>query len=85
LKLIEKFSPYHVLHEERSYPPFKLRSWFEKNNGKIIDQFYCDLVPIFSPDWFVKLLKILEPIVEKIPFLRQIGCAVFIFKISFKK
>lgn len=84
LKLIEKFSSYHVQHEEKSYPPTKLAAWFKKNDGKIVKSFYCGLVPFFCPDWMAKALKTLEPIVENLPFLRQISCAVCVFKIHFK-
>ena len=84
LKLMEKFYSYHIQHEEKSYSPARLTSWFKKNNGKIIKSFYCGLVPFFCPDWMAKALKKLEPIMENIPLLRQTTCAVFVFKIHFK-
>ncbi len=82
LKLIEKLSPYHRNHEEKSHYPKQLDMWFERHNGKIQKRLYCGLVPFFCPDIIAKLLKIIEPFIEKIPFINKIMCAVYISKIS---
>lgn len=81
LKGIERFSRYHVEHEEKSYAPFRLRKWFKKCGGEVAQSFYAGLVPFFCPDWFARILKKLEPVVEKIPLLRSLSCGVYIFKI----
>lgn len=81
LKLIEKLSPYHRKHEEKSYCPKQLDTWFEHHNGKIEKRLYCGLVPMFCPDIIAKLLKKIEPFVEKIPFINRIMCAVYVSKI----
>lgn len=82
LKIIEKTSRYHIEHEEKSYCPHTLDRWFAQNGGRLLRSFYCGLVPFFCPDGLARLLKRLEPIVEKVPILRQLGCAVYVMKIG---
>ena len=65
VKLIEKISPYHRQHQEKSYPPYQLKSWFEKSGAKLIHSDYIGLVPIFCPDWMAVRLKRLEPLMER--------------------
>ena len=84
LKIIEKVSPYHVAHEEKSYLPSNLDKWFRENNGKIVKSKYIGLVPIFSPDALAKICKFFEPFVEGTPLLRNIACAQYVQKISFE-
>ena len=84
LKIIEKTSNYHIKHEERSYAPHKLDLWFRKRGGHIKQSLYCGLVPFFCPDLAAKILKMLEPVVERIPLVRQLLCAVYVFKVDFK-
>ena len=85
LKIIEKTSRYHIEHEEKSYSPRQLDRWFAQNGGRLIRSFYCGLVPFFCPDRVSRMLKMLEPIVERIPFLRQLVCAVYVSKVSFNQ
>lgn len=75
LKVIEKTSKYHIEHEEKSYFPHQIDRWVIQNGGKIKRKSYRGLVPFFSPDWLVPLLKYLEPIVEKTPIFNRIMCA----------
>lgn len=82
LKLLEKFSKYHVEHEERSFFPPVLEGWFKKQGGGIEKSFYAGLVPFFCPDWMARILKVLEPVVEKIPIVRHLSCAVYAFSFS---
>ena len=81
LKLIEKFSAYHVEHEEKSYPPFRLDQWFSKFGGTVAESNFKGLVPFFCPDWMARVLRFVEPAVERVPLLRQVGCAVYVQKI----
>lgn len=85
LKLIERTSKYHIAHEERSYPPMRLNNWFKKQGGAVTSSFYAGLVPFFCPDWFAKMLKAIEPIIERIPLLRALTCAVYVFKATRKE
>jgi SAM-dependent methyltransferase len=78
LKLIERLSPYHRAHEEKSYPPLRLDRWFEANGGQVVRRGYAGLVPFFCPEPVARLLKTIEPVVEGVPLLRALGCAVYV-------
>jgi SAM-dependent methyltransferase len=82
LKAIEKLSPYHVEHEEKSYAPRNLDRWFENCGGRIEASEYVGLVPMFCPDAFARICKLAEPLVEKIPGLRAIGCGQYVQRIK---
>ncbi len=79
LKVIEKISPYHRAHAEKSYFPFSLRKMM-RNAGykKDISWSYINLVPFFFPELPARFFKKLEPFIEKIPFLSRIACGVFV-------
>lgn len=79
LKIIEKISPYHIQHEEKSYPGYLLNRWIRESGGSVKKGAYVGLVPMFCPDWLAKIAKKLEPIVEAIPIVRHISCAVYVF------
>ncbi len=81
LKLIEKVSPYHREHEEKSYPPRRLDRWFEACGGRVEQRLFIGLVPMFCPDWMARGLKRLEPLVEATPGLRAIGCGQYVQRI----
>lgn len=75
LKIIEKVSPYHRKHEEKSYFPFTLKKWIGHNEGKIKTEKYKGFVPFFCPDLIAKLLKKIEPIIEGTPLINRLLCA----------
>tara|TARA_R110002096_G_scaffold15071_6_gene53165 strand:- start:1437 stop:2177 length:741 start_codon:yes stop_codon:yes gene_type:complete len=79
LKMIEKLSPYHREHNEKSYWPPQLDKWVERAGGRVTVRRWANLVPCFCPDWFAKILKKLEPLVESIPGVRHICCGVYVF------
>ena len=79
LKLLEKFSKYHIEHKEKSYAPITLRHWISNIGGKVCARRFAGLVPFFCPDWLVKILKLIEPFVERIPLINALGCSVYIF------
>ena len=81
LKILERVSPYHVAHDEKSYPPRRLDSWFEHAGGKVVSSSYIGLVPMFCPDWMARLCKRLEPIIERIPVIRQLACAQYVQRV----
>lgn len=74
LKMLERFSRYHVEHEERSFFSGTLRRWSEAAGLRVVSRRYLNLVPMFCPDWMAKICKKLEPLVERIPLLREIFC-----------
>jgi 2-polyprenyl-3-methyl-5-hydroxy-6-metoxy-1,4-benzoquinol methylase len=81
LKVIEKVSPYHVAHEEKSYAPRSLDRWFEACGAQVEERDFIGLVPIFCPDGFARLCKTVEPWVEGLPGLRQLACAQYMQRI----
>ena len=76
LKIIEKLSPYHRAHREKSYAPATLNRWIREAGGKVTSQIFAGFVPIFCPDWLAISLKKMEPIIEALPLISALGCAV---------
>lgn len=74
LKLIEKYSHYHISHEERSFSPSTIKSWLIAAGFKIYSKKVINIVPTFCPDWMAKILYIIEPLIESTPLLRDIVC-----------
>ena len=75
MKIMEKVSPYHRKHEEKSYYPPTLNSWFEKNGFRVRKQYYFGPVPFFFPEIPARMIKKIEPYIENIPYLNRIYCA----------
>lgn len=78
LKLLEKFSPYHRQHEERSYTARRLRHWIESGGGRVITGRFGITVPVFCPDWLAKILKRVEGPIERFAPLNRVFCAVYV-------
>lgn len=74
LKLLEKVSTYHIEHEEQSFLPGTIKSWFKDAGMRVEKADYVNLVAMFCPDWLAKTCKAVEPVVEKIPVAREIAC-----------
>ncbi|ADP19602.1 methyltransferase domain protein 11 [Achromobacter xylosoxidans A8] len=74
LKLLERFSRYHIEHEERSFSGATLKGWATSAGMTVRKVEYTNLVPMFCPDWMARLCKGLEGIVERLPLVREIGC-----------
>lgn len=77
LKVIERVSRYHREHDEKSYPPPRIRGWIRALGGTIEGETFAGLVPFFCPDWMAEALKVVEPSVERLPLARHLTCAVF--------
>ncbi len=75
LKIIEKTSKYHIDHEEKSYPPFKIDKWISNNSGKITRRKFAAIIPFFCPDWMVRILKKVEPFMESNPLVNWFFCS----------
>jgi ubiquinone/menaquinone biosynthesis C-methylase UbiE len=82
LKLLERYSRYHVEHNEKSYAPASLDRWISQIGGHVCTRQYAGLVPMFCPDWMARSLKRIEPFGERLPLLNKIGCAVYVFMAS---
>ena len=74
LKLLERFSRYHVEHEERSFRPGQISNWLTAAGFTMRSSGVINLVPMFCPDMMAKVCRCVEPIVEGIPFIRDIAC-----------
>lgn len=74
LKLIERFSKYHVEHEERSFAPAVIKAWLAGCGFKIETTEFINLVPFFCPDPVARALRVVEPIIEGLPVLRDVAC-----------
>ncbi|MEP7134906.1 MAG: class I SAM-dependent methyltransferase [Chloroflexota bacterium] len=79
LKFNENFSTYHIAHQEKSYAPHMLNQWVEQLGGKVLYRKWAGFVPMFCPDWMANVMKWLEPVVEHLPGINRIGCAIYYF------
>ncbi|HCR12567.1 MAG TPA: class I SAM-dependent methyltransferase [Desulfovibrio sp.] len=77
LKVIEKVSPYHRAHGERSYPPANIRRWLRELGGEIAGESFRNLVPVFCPDRLAGFLDWLSPRWEKLPLLPACTCGLY--------
>jgi len=82
LKLLERYSRYHVKHEERSFRPPQIQSWLEAEGFRVTKSSLINLVPFFCPDWMALILKWAGPVVERTPMLRDIACGQLIIAAS---
>ncbi len=80
LKLLEKLSPYHRAHGEKSFLPATLRRWVRDAGLVLAADSYCCLVPYFCPEPAARVLKRIEPLVEAVPLLRQLGCGAYVLR-----
>jgi SAM-dependent methyltransferase len=75
MKLIEKVSPYHRAHDEKSYWPPALNRWFAKQGFSLVEQRFFCLVPYFCPTPLAKMLHGAENAIESLPVAREIFCS----------
>jgi ubiquinone/menaquinone biosynthesis C-methylase UbiE len=80
LKVMERLSPYHRDHLERSYTATRLRKWVEAAGGTVITGTLGIAVPMFCPDWMARVLKFAEPAIERLPLVNRMLCAVYVFQ-----
>jgi SAM-dependent methyltransferase len=78
LKVIEKASRYHREHGEKSYRSRQIVRWVDEAGGEVQWRRFAGFVPMFCPDWLARAMKTLEPLLESVPGLRALGCAVFV-------
>jgi hypothetical protein len=78
LKLFERLSPYHRQHGEKSYTPHTLDRWLKEVGGVISDRRRVGFVPVFCPDWVARVMKQIEPGVERIPFISAFASAIYV-------
>jgi ubiquinone/menaquinone biosynthesis C-methylase UbiE len=78
LKLIERISRYHREHGEKSYRPAVLDRSARRLGAQVIGRHFVCVVPYFSPDWFARAMKRVEPIVESLPLANRLGCGAYV-------
>ncbi len=74
LKLLERYSTYHVEHEERSFAPSLIHRWLQSAGFRISSSSLINLVPFFCPDAAARALRLVEPLIEHTPLIRDIAC-----------
>ena len=72
MKIIEKVSPYHRAHSEKSFTKARIRSWLLVNDMEIQGFKLGVLVPYFFPTFLVGFMASLEPKVNKIPLVGRV-------------
>lgn len=81
VKIIEKISPYHRFHQERSFTSWTLKKWATLAGAQVTNISYVGLVPFFCPNWLARLLKQIEPVIEK-SLLAPLLCAQVVLEIK---
>lgn len=79
LKIIEKTSPYHLAHGERSFSPRKIKSWVNGTNYQILAMDTGVLVPFFCPSWLARILKRCEGFIESLPIVNRVVCGANVY------
>ncbi|MEI6633995.1 MAG: class I SAM-dependent methyltransferase [Chlamydiota bacterium] len=79
LKIIERLSPYHHAHHERSYSSLRFGRWIREAGGTVVMKSYAGFVPMFCPVWLTHGMKAIEPLVERLPIARGWACAVVVY------
>lgn len=82
LKLLERVSRYHREHAERSFHPPRLDRWAAGAGGVVVARQFIGFVPMFSPDGYARKAKLVEPVLERLPLLRQVACAQYVFSVA---
>jgi SAM-dependent methyltransferase len=78
LKCIEKLSKYHRDHHERSFTSRRIDHWIKLANGVTSYRKWAGFVPMFCPRPMARAMKLIEPILEFLPVVRQATCAVYV-------
>jgi SAM-dependent methyltransferase len=79
LKLIEKVSPYHRQHEERSFSSSLLKKWCEQSGYTVEHLGFIGFVPFFFPTFLTRIIFFFQPMLEKIyPLKKYFGAQIVI-------
>jgi ubiquinone/menaquinone biosynthesis C-methylase UbiE len=82
VKLFERFSRYHIDHEERSYSSRALNRWARSVGGEVTARNWVGEVPTFCPDIVARVTKRIEPLSESLPGFRALACAHYVFVVT---
>ncbi|MEI7556257.1 class I SAM-dependent methyltransferase [Candidatus Chlorohelix sp.] len=78
LKIIEKLSRYHREHHEKSYSTRQMIGWINQTGGKVVYKRFAGFVPMFCSDRIAKTTKMIEPLIERLPLINTLGCAIYV-------
>ena len=82
LRVLERFSPYHVEHGERSDAPGRLDRWVVALGARVVWRQWVGFVPMFAPDPYARIAKRVEAWLERLPAVRNLACAQYVFTAS---
>jgi ubiquinone/menaquinone biosynthesis C-methylase UbiE len=82
LKVIERVSKYHIEHGEKSYTPRQVGQWVSAAGGAVVRCKFAGFVPMFCPDALARLMRFLKPVVERLPLVNALGCAVYVMVVE---
>jgi SAM-dependent methyltransferase len=82
LKVIERVSKYHIEHGEKSYTPRRVGQWVSAAGGAVMSCRFAGFVPMFCPDTLARPMKFLELVVERLPRVNALGCAVYVMVVE---
>jgi SAM-dependent methyltransferase len=82
LKVIERVSKYHIEHGEKSFTPRRVGKWVSAAGGVVVSCRFAGFVPMFCPDVVARLMRFLEPWVERLPLVNALGCAVYVMVVK---
>jgi hypothetical protein len=79
LKLIEKLSPYHCQHEERSFSSRTLKKWCKEAGYEVKHLDFVGFIPFFFPTALTRIIYFFQPFMEKIyPLKKYFGAQIII-------
>ncbi len=78
LKCIEVLSSYHRQHNERSFRSTQINGWIRYERAMVLSRKWAGFVPFFCPTLLAKCMKQIEPLLEALPIVRQLSCAVYV-------
>lgn len=71
MKIIEKVSPYHRAHSEKSFTKRKITSWLESADFELVNYDLGILVPYFFPSRLIPFMIWLEPKIKRISIIKK--------------
>lgn len=71
LKLIERYSQYHIDHEEQSFSSRQLEVWCRQAGYSKVSIDYVGFIPMFFPTILSKVIYFFQPALERIPPLKK--------------
>ena len=69
VKLFEKYSKYHIEHEEKSYTSTATLNWCRQSHWEQIELTFIGFVPTFFPELPARLVHFVQPFFEKVPLI----------------